>query len=308
MEISAATLERHLDWIGRHFQVISLEDLDAKFNEIPLLRPSAVVTFDDGYSDVYHHALPLLKRKGIPAGVFVITDLVGSSKLPMHDELHALLVQASRQWTSLPVGLSAMLRKHYLAACVPDRSLTLARDPFSATRLLLKHLSQADVQRVIESLGGAAAIGDVLRDALRPLSWEMLAEMRDTGMTIGSHSKTHPFLTHESGQRVLEEVKDSRAELQRRLGVNAACFAYPGGGFNDTVTQAVAAAGYRYAFTICRHRDPQYPMLTIPRRGIWEQSCLNPFGRFSPAIMSCQTAGTFDWMSKCTQPHATQRV
>jgi hypothetical protein len=191
---------------------------------------------------------------------------------------------------------------------VPERSLKLARDPFSATRLLLKYLSQADLEQVIESLGGSAEVSEPLRDALRPLSWEMLAEMRDAGMTIGSHSKTHPLLTNESDARVVEEVTDSRLDLQRRLGVNAVCFAYPGGGFDSSVVQAVAATGYRYGFSICRHVDPQYPSLTIPRKGMWEQSCLDPFGRFSPEIMSCQSAGTFDWMSKCTQAHETARA
>ena len=79
----------------------------------------------------------------------------------------------------------------------------------------------------------------------------MLAEMRDAGMTIGSHTKTHPFLTNESDQLVLQETEDSRRELERRLGVPVGCFAYPGGMFNTAVVRAVATAGYRYAFTNC---------------------------------------------------------
>ena len=306
MEISVPMLERHLDWLGRHFHIVSLEDLETKLNQNG--RPLAAVTFDDGYSETYHHAFPLLKRKGIPAGIFVITDFVGTSRLPVHEELHALLVRVSRQGTALPDELRDILRKHDLEAFVPERSLKVARDPFTATRLLLKHLSQADVQRIIGSLGGSAEIGKPLRDALRPLTWEMLAEMRDAGMTIGSHSKTHAFLTNETIERVEEEVTDSRRELQQRLGVDAECFAYPGGGFDSSVVQAVAAAGYRCAFSICRHSDRQYPLLTIPRRGMWEQSCQDLSGRFSPEIMSCQTAGTFDWMSKCTDAHASPRV
>ncbi len=308
MEISVAMLERHLDWLGRNFQIVSLDDLDNKIEADNPSRPLAMVTFDDGYSDVYHHAFPLLKRKGISAGIFVITDLVGTSRLPMHEELHALLVRASQQWTSLAGGLIDILQKRQLQALVSERRLKLAKDPFSMTRLLLKYLCQADVQQIIDSLGGSAEIANPLRDALRPLSWEMLAEMRDAGMTIGSHSKTHPFLTNENNARIAEEVTDSRLELQRRLGVSAACFAYPGGGFDSSVVQAVAAAGYRYGFSICRHTDPQYPLLTLPRRGMWEQSSLDLFGRFSPAVMSCQIAGTFDWISKCTQAHESPRA
>jgi peptidoglycan/xylan/chitin deacetylase (PgdA/CDA1 family) len=306
MEISVAMLERHLDWLGRHFQIVSLEDLDAEIGTFHS-RPLAAVTFDDGYRDTYHHAFPLLKRKGIPAAVFIITDLVGSSKLPIHDELHALLMGASRQWKSLADGLNDILQKSKLKASVPERSLKGAQDPFSATRLLLNHLSQADIQRIVDTLEETTEVDEAVRRELQPLDWEMLAEMRDAGITIGSHSKTHPFLANEREELVREEVEGSRTELKRRLGVETDYFAYPGGSFDQAAIQAVAAAGYRYAFTICQHRDPQYPLLTIPRTGMWEKSCLDPFGRFSPSIMSCETAGTFNFISRCTQPHAAER-
>jgi peptidoglycan/xylan/chitin deacetylase (PgdA/CDA1 family) len=132
----------------------------------------------------------------------------------------------------------------------------------------------------------------------------MLTEMRDAGMTIGSHSKTHAFLTNEDEQRVLEEVEGSRRDLERKLAAKVRCFAYPGGGFNAEVVRTVATAGYRYAFTICRHRDPQYPLLTIPRTPLWERSCLDQFDRFSPPVMSCQAAGTFNLIPRCKETHA----
>jgi peptidoglycan/xylan/chitin deacetylase (PgdA/CDA1 family) len=292
MEISTAMLEQHLDWLGRHFRIVSMEDLDMHLMANSK-RPPAIVTFDDGYSDIYHHAFPLLKRKGIPAGIFVITDLVGSSSLPLHEELHALLVRAAGR-----IPLDSILEAYGLAG------LEGQHDPFSATRLLIKHLPHESLQRIIDAIGGAVQIDGKVRDLLRPLSWEMLEEMRDAGMTIGSHTKSHPLLTNETSERVLQEVHDSRLELQKRLAIKADCFAYPGGGFDTDVVKAVAASGYKYGFSICRHADPQYPLLTIPRRGMWERSCLDAFGRFSPDIMSCQAAGAFDWLSGCTEAHA----
>jgi len=105
MEIRAAMLERHLDWLGRHFRIVSLDDLGARLDEPAGSKPLAVVTFDDGYSDIFHYAFPLLKRKGIPAGVFVVTDLVGTAELPLHERFHAVLAEAWPRWTS-PICLS----------------------------------------------------------------------------------------------------------------------------------------------------------------------------------------------------------
>jgi peptidoglycan/xylan/chitin deacetylase (PgdA/CDA1 family) len=280
MEISVATLEKHLDWIGRNFEIVSLDDLTSKMNRRGRSKPLAAVTFDDGYSDVFYNAFPLLKRKGIPAGIFVVTDLVGTTEVPVHDRLYAVL---SQSWSRRTAARKELAR---------------LQNPFSATQYLLRHCSQEHVLAVIDSLNPQKA-----PDALHPVSWEMLAAIRDAGMTIGSHSKTHAFLTNESPARVRDEARNSRATLQQRLGINATCFAYPGGDFNPSVVDAVHAAGYRLAFGICGHRDGRYPMLTIRRRGLWERSCLDRFGRFSPAIISCHSAAIFGRASECPKHH-----
>jgi peptidoglycan/xylan/chitin deacetylase (PgdA/CDA1 family) len=284
MEITVATLEKHLDWIGRRFRIVSLDDLPAERERSAGAKPLAAVTFDDGYSDVFHHGFPLLKRKGIPAGIFVITDIVGTEELPMHERLHGLLAEA---W---PVAHEPRLPK-------------TIRDPFAATQYLLRHFPYAEVQRIIGALADDAHRGRIRPPALQPLSWEMLATMRDAGMTIGSHSKTHAFLTNESRERTNEEISESRRVLRQRLGTDVRCFAYPGGVFNKSVVESVDAAGYRYAFTVCRHRDPQHPLLTIPRTMLWERSSLDREGRFSPAIMSGHAAGAFAWASSCRFAH-----
>ncbi len=41
-------------------------------------RPSVLLTFDDGYLSTWENAAPILHRLGIPALVFVVTDLIGT--------------------------------------------------------------------------------------------------------------------------------------------------------------------------------------------------------------------------------------
>ena len=280
MEISVAMLEKHLDWLGKHFEIVAVHELG---NRKARSKPLAAVTFDDGYSDVFHYGLPLLKRKGIPAGIFVVSDLVGTTELPMHERLYELL---ATRWPAMSSR-----------ALVP-RDI---QNPFGATRYLLQRFRYDDIARYVNSI--SADGGRQAPAKLHPVTWEMLAAMRDAGMTIGSHTKTHAFLTNETHERVWKELKDSRDALQARLGVEVDTFAYPGGCFNAQIVEAVAAAGYRLAFTDCRHRDPRDPMLTIPRRGLWERACSDRSGHFSPAIMSCHSAAMFDRFSSCSKDH-----
>lgn len=89
-------------------------------------------------------------------------------------------------------------------------------------------------------------------------------------MTIGSHTKTHPVLTNESRDKVLDETVGARQTLERRLGITPKHFAYPAGKFNVATTNAFAVSGYQFAYTACSHRNPNYPLLMIPRVTVGE--------------------------------------
>lgn len=301
MIVSARTLERQLDWVGRRFRFISLDELGEHLESgAPADRSLAAVTFDDGYRDVYEHAFPLLQRKGIPAAIFVVTDLVGTSRLQTHDRLHLVLARLLGQ----PGGAGRLLQRLAdLGLRLPVLNRVSAGGPrYTALRALLEGLTATRLEHVLQALGEGVQ-GETDFPELRPLTWEMVGEMRRAGITIGSHTRSHALLTHESRNRVRDEVSGSRLELESRLGPPVRHFAYPSGRFNAPVVDEVAAAGYRFAYTTCRHRDRRRPLLTVPRRVLWENSSRDGAGRFSPAILLCQVQGVFDLASRCRQDH-----
>ena len=54
MEITTAMFEKHVDWLGERFEIVSLGDLTAKMNHRARSKPLAALTFDDGYSEVFY--------------------------------------------------------------------------------------------------------------------------------------------------------------------------------------------------------------------------------------------------------------
>ena len=64
---------------------------------------------------------------------------------------------------------------------------------------------------------------------------------------IGSHTRTHPDLTTISAIDARREICDSKAELERGLGIPVTGFAYPFGASNATVRELVEGAGYAAA-------------------------------------------------------------
>jgi len=304
MLVSMRMLELHLDWIGRHFQLVSLDELGARLDSGDSFeKPIAAITFDDGYRDFYTHALPLLQKKGIPAAVFVVTDLVGTTTVQAHDKLYLMLTRRFGDPNVKPREVSELLQR--LGISLPN-SAAIATTPFLATRMLLEALPQADVQRVLTLLESEVSISDGIFKPFYSLTWEMLTRIHRAGMTVGSHTRTHVLMTNESKQKVMDEVVGSREELEKRLSGSVQHFVYPDGAFNPSSVNAVADAGYRFGYTSCNHRDPKHPTLTVPRTVLWENSCLDRRGLFSGPVLSCQLHHAFDLVSGCRQSHAAR--
>jgi len=303
MQISCEMLEHHLDWMGSRYEFVSLDEIGAHFETgEPFSKPVAAVTFDDGYRDVYLNAFPILKRRGIPAAVFVVTDIVGTETPPLHDRLYAVLVKAFDRWESPARVLSERLVRLNIAPAVTRKVRLANPNVFATMRALIDSLNRSDIEALTCAVeADFPDLSSSLKEA-RPLTWEMLWEMSEAGLTIGSHTRSHALLTAEEGDRVLEEVLQSRDALQNRLGIAPRHFAYPDGRFNVRAAKAVAA-GYQFGYTTCGHQLPGYPLTTIPRKMLWENSCTDSVGRFSSAVMNCQVHGIFDWISGCDQMH-----
>lgn len=80
MMVSPAQFEAQLDWLAReHYQVLRLSELaDFLAGRRALPQRAVVITIDDGYESMLRHALPVLKKHGFPATLFVYTDFIGA--------------------------------------------------------------------------------------------------------------------------------------------------------------------------------------------------------------------------------------
>jgi peptidoglycan/xylan/chitin deacetylase (PgdA/CDA1 family) len=76
-------------------------------------------------------------------------------------------------------------------------------------------------------------------------SWDALREMKAAGMSVQSHTRTHPFLSELGREALREELYGSRAELDDHLGQRTQALALPGGDPPRAgLRGALAEAGY----------------------------------------------------------------
>jgi peptidoglycan/xylan/chitin deacetylase (PgdA/CDA1 family) len=80
MAVSPANFAAQLEWLARNdYHVLRLSQLTGFLQGREALpKRSVVITIDDGYESVHRVALPLLRKYGFPATLFVYSDFIGA--------------------------------------------------------------------------------------------------------------------------------------------------------------------------------------------------------------------------------------
>ena len=79
------------------------------------------------------------------------------------------------------------------------------------------------------------------------LTWPQLRELDDAGVTIGSHTRTHVRLTEIPKSSMIDEISNSKKQLEDALGKSVDYFAYPYGLYDQEAITTVVDAGYSAA-------------------------------------------------------------
>ena len=87
------------------------------------------------------------------------------------------------------------------------------------------------------------------------MDWDMLSEMAAAGMSIQSHTVSHPDLRTVSDSRLASELVDSRDAISLATGLLPYALAYPYGACDGRVIQAARSAGYAMAVVTGRGKE-----------------------------------------------------
>ena len=79
------------------------------------------------------------------------------------------------------------------------------------------------------------------------LSWEQVREMSDSGISFGSHTLSHPFLTRIPRKQAQKEIRLSKDIIEQQTRKPVTTFSYPSGNFDSEIKGIVREAGYSAA-------------------------------------------------------------
>jgi peptidoglycan/xylan/chitin deacetylase (PgdA/CDA1 family) len=268
MLVTPALLAMHLATLKKHFTPVHLDDwLRASAAGAPPPGRALAVTFDDGWRDTYDHAYPVLQAAGVPATVFLVTDMVGSR----YQFWPNRLARALRRWRpQYAHHVDESTKRRMVALSIPldltgDEATPELIDAVIDRCKVADDASMHAMLDVIEAvLPEEAGEGNGEANGQRDLvDWDEAREMAATGLVrFGSHTRRHTRLREDlSADQLADEIVGSRRVLEENLGCSAPLFCYPNG---DASPQAYAS--------VCR----SYEGAVSTRRG-WHQPGMDPY-------------------------------
>lgn len=232
--------EAQLAYLSAHTRVLRVFDALAQLGAPPLdSKPLVCLTFDDGYSDNFEIAAPLLESHGLRGTFFITAGAVQAQKALWYD-------QAADFWERLGAqALRELLDRAGEAqgAQLRDRSSWIE---------WLKTLPNDQRTAIISTLEASVT------DSGPSCSLMTLAQVRqlaDRGHEIGSHTLWHPVLTTMTEQQRREEIHGAKRLLEEWTQRDVPGFCYPNGDFDAAVALQLREAGHEYACTTLPGRN-----------------------------------------------------
>jgi len=220
-----------LDFIRKHYNVIDLDRLKAHTeSRSGLPNRAGLITFDDGWRDTALYALPELKKRGLPAVLFLATSVLDAKN--------------DRWWQDALVEI--ILSPGNLAKVESSLNITISESESRSTR----------IYRVTACVGGMTV--DARQAFLQ--SWnvhpttgrQMLSreEVRNLDLIrVAGHGHSHiPLIALPDP---LADLQHSRILLQE-VGAEASVMSFPHGAVNEAVRVLANRAG----FVMCFSSDP----------------------------------------------------
>jgi peptidoglycan/xylan/chitin deacetylase (PgdA/CDA1 family) len=261
---TANFLDHALAYFGSRADFVTMDEVRQRLTEgtpEKVRRPLVALTFDDGFRDNLTLALPILRRHGAPATVYVPSGAPDRNFDPWPWRLERAIWELSQLSLDLPAW--------------PRRlSIQTFDEKRAAFNLLSQyiHCNLPANRHLPEMLLSKARVSDESLIAEYFMSWQELRELAsDRLITIGGHTVTHPSLRDLEEGQATAESHDGRQRLAAQLDVAVSHFAYP---YGDSSTcgprefDLAERAGFRTAVTVrsgnifYEHRDH---LMCLPR-------------------------------------------
>lgn len=264
LSIAPNVFEQIIAHVSEKFNPISVPELLGRLHaQQPLPEGAIAVTFDDGFSDTWAVAYPILAKYGVPATIYITTGFIDGTAYPYEFELASWIESQSQihlEWDGYKYHWELHDRADQETCYREIKELTEPMSSSERTELL---------SRMTEGTAVPTTDSDLF------MRWDQLRELVDDPLiTVGAHTDSHPLLTLLSSREALRDIETGKRKLERRLGQRVQHFSYPYGAYDAHTKQLVRACGFESAVTTTPRgiNLENVDVMAIPRLEIREEA------------------------------------
>ncbi len=205
-----------LDFFLSHYEPVTLDDLLQHLNgNRSLPSRSFLLTFDDGFREMYDVVAPILKAKGVPAIFFLTTGFIDNVDMAHHCKF-SLLVEHLAQISDPDIEV------HVQQILAEGRTVRASiQSQMVSTRYAQRHLA-TEIARVCEY-----DFGQYLAARQPYLNSDQIRSLLKHGFSIGAHSVDHPLYADLSLKEQTRQTVESIRFLVERFDLDHRAFAFP---------------------------------------------------------------------------------
>ncbi len=243
---------RQIEIISRYFEIIPLsrfQDIVTGKETVTQSKPLALLTYDDGDSENWTYAFPILWERKLPAVAYIPTGMVDTDQRFYHLRVTNVLNNLNGDgdvWkqaieeTKLPEKVKAVFERYR-----PN----FAQYKYEIRRQLIAPLADLcpeERDAILEKW--ETIIDNKYTLNIHPMSWQQIQELPQTGIAIGSHTVSHNRFELLGAKQSEKELVESKQVLEAKLNQPIETICYPEGSFTQETLTLARKAGYKLGF------------------------------------------------------------
>ena len=260
--LETSLFKEQVAFLRKNYKLITMEDLiDAIESQSKLPENSAILTFDDSYSDHFSQVFPILKKWGIQGSFYIPSQMITENRVLNVNKIHFILALSSNK--------REIIKKIFEEVDKIRREIPLPDSDSLFQMHAIPHLNDCGeimlikrmLQKVIPQPYRNQLIDELFRDSVRMdeesfskelyMSKDQLEYMASSGMHLGNHTYSHPWLNLLSRKEQEEEISKC-SQFLSSIGVseNNKTMCYPHRGYNSDTIEVIKSMGFKLALTV----------------------------------------------------------
>lgn len=267
--IDVHNFRHHMQYLKEKYNIITLEHLCEIINSAGKIPDYAIViTFDDGYRNIFENAYPVLCNYSITSSVFLTSRLVNNDDWLWVDKLEYMVDIAMVESVDILGKSFRLLSK-------------LAKRIFlNFMRHKLKRMNEEKRNKVIQELIKKlnVTIPEHPSEEYRLMNYSEVSQMDNGLVAFGVHTPEHTILTLENPEKARRLILESKQEISAQLKRDVDLFAYPNGSYNDQIKEILKECGFKCGLTTdYGMNDANTDVFALKRMSISSDDSLIPF-------------------------------